>query len=82
MSTAFEKFGELETRIARTVELVKTTQKELASARAQISRLERELAELRSERDVVKNRIEALLESLADLTEEAGVQAESAMHRH
>ncbi|PYS01228.1 MAG: hypothetical protein DMG15_24695 [Acidobacteria bacterium] len=72
-----DKFDELETRISRTVELVKTTrqeqaqtEKELASARRQIAALERELEQLRRERDVVKNKVESLLEMLAKLTEE------------
>jgi chromosome segregation ATPase len=77
MAAAPEKFSELEARIMRTIELLKTTrqekenvEKELAAARNQIGRLERELDELRGERDLVKNRIESLLESLSELTEE------------
>jgi chromosome segregation ATPase len=81
MSTAIEKFEELETRIVRTVELVKSTQKELAAARTQISRMERELDELRRERDVVKDRIEALLVNLSEVTEEPRVQTEAAISR-
>ena len=81
MSTAFEKFEELETRIVKTVELVKNTQKELAGARAQVSRLEHEVEELRRERDLVKNRIETLLENLTELTDETGAQAELATNR-
>ena len=81
MSTAVEKFQELETRIVRAVDLVKTTREELAGARTQISRLERELDELRRERDLVKNRIETLLETLSELTEDEGVKAEVAINR-
>lgn len=81
MSTAIEKFEELETRINRTVELVKTTQKELAGARAHIVRLEREVEELRRERELVKNKVELLLENLAGLTEEKGAQSETAPSR-
>jgi len=81
MSTALAKFEELETRIIRTVELVKSTQKELAGARGQISRMEHELEELRRERDLVKNKIETLLENLSQLSEEPGVQAEVTTHR-
>ena len=73
-----DKFDELEARIARTVELVKTTrqekvlaEKELATARKQIAALERELGQLRRERDVVKNKVESLLEMLSELTEES-----------
>jgi chromosome segregation ATPase len=72
-----DKFEELESRITRTVELVKTTrqgrehaEKELAIARKQIVVLERELEQLRSERDVVKNKVESLIEMLAEFTEE------------
>jgi chromosome segregation ATPase len=81
MSTAVDKFQELETRIVRAVDLVKTTREELAGARTHISKLERELDELRRERDLVKNRIETLLETLSELTEDEGVKAEVAIHR-
>ena len=84
MSIAFEKFAELETRILRTVELVKATrqekdalEKELAGSRSEIATLKRDLEELRRERDMVKNKVEALLESLAEL-EEPGVETEAA----
>ena len=43
---------------------------ELAAARTQIKTLERELEQLRRERDVVKNKVESLLEALSELTEE------------
>jgi chromosome segregation ATPase len=72
-----DKFEELESRITRTVELVKTTrqareqaEKELAIARKQIVALERELEQLRRERDLVKNKVESLIEMLSELTEE------------
>ena len=81
MSTAFEKFEELEGRIVRAVELVKSTRQELASANAQISKMNGELQELRRERDLVKNRIESLIESLSEITEEPGVQSEVPTHR-
>jgi chromosome segregation ATPase len=78
--SATEKFAELETRIQRTIELVKTTRQEkdraeseLKVARASITRLEKELEQLRSERDLVKNKIESLLQSLSELTEESVV---------
>ena len=65
MSTqAVDKFTELEARIVRTIELVKNTRQENA-------RLEREIQELRRERDLIKNKVESLLESLAALTEES-----------
>jgi len=72
-----DKFEELESRITRTVELVKATrqerdeaEKELAIARKQISGLERELEQLRRERDLVKNKVESLIEMLSEFTEE------------
>ena len=69
MTFASDKFAELETRILRTIELVKTTrqerdraQMELDAARKTIGRLEKELDQLSRERDLVKNKIESLLE--------------------
>jgi hypothetical protein len=76
-----DKFEELESRIIRTVELVKTTQKDLVNARAHISRLELELEELRRERELVKNKVETLLEHLSSLTEETSVESEVASNR-
>ena len=80
MISASDKFAELETRILRTIELVKTTRQErdraeieLREARGSISRLEKELEQLRRERDLVKNKVESLLENLSELTEEAVV---------
>jgi chromosome segregation ATPase len=80
MTTTSDKFVELETRILRTIELVKTTrqekdrvEKELTGARGTIARMEKELDELRRERDLVKNKVESLLETLSELTEETVV---------
>ena len=77
MPSSSDKFSELESRIMRTIELVKTTrqekdkaEKELFAARSQIRNLERELEQLRRERDLVKNKVESLLENLSELTEE------------
>lgn len=74
--TAVDKFSELETRIGRTIELVKTTRKEkesaereLAVARRHISTLENEIEELKRERELVKNKVESLLDNLMELTE-------------
>ena len=74
--TAADKFAELEDRIIRTIALVKTTRKqkeaaerELAFAQKQVSRLEEEIEGLKQERDLVKNRIEILLENLSEITE-------------
>ena len=65
-----DQFAELETKIIRTIDLVKTTRQDLAAARAQIKNMERELEQLRRERDLVKNKVETLLETLSELTEE------------
>jgi len=68
-----DQFAELETKIIRTIDLVKTTRQDLAAARAQIKNMERELEQLRRERDLVKNKVETLLETLSELTEETVV---------
>jgi chromosome segregation ATPase len=80
MFSSPDKFAELETRILRTIELVKTTRQErdraeieLKEARGTISRLEKELEQLRRERDLVKNKVESLIENLSELAEEAVV---------
>jgi len=80
MFSSSDKFAELETRILRTIELVKTTRQErdraeteLKEARGTVSRLEKELEQLRRERDLVKNKVESLLENLSELAEEAVV---------
>jgi len=70
MASVIDPFTELETKILRTVDLVKTTRRELAAAQAQIKTLERELEQLRRERDVVKNKVESMLETLSELSEE------------
>jgi chromosome segregation ATPase len=80
MIQSSDKFAELETRILRTIELVKTTRQErdraeteLSAARATISRLEKELEQLMRERDMVKSKVESMLETLSALTEETVV---------
>ena len=80
MISSTDTFAELETRILKTIELVKATRQErdraeteLTSARNQILRMEKELEQLRRERDLVKNKVETLLETLAELTEESVV---------
>jgi len=70
MASVIDPFTELETKILRTVDLVKTTRRDLAAAHAQIKTLERELEQLRRERDVVKNKVESMLETLSELSEE------------
>jgi regulator of replication initiation timing len=73
MTTGTDQFEELEAKIIRTIELVKTTRQELAAARAENKVLQRELDQLRRERDLVKNKVESLLETLSELTEETVV---------
>ena len=77
MISSTDTFAELETRILKTIELVKSTRQErdraeaeLTNARNQILRMEKELEQLRRERDLVKNKVETLLETLSELTEE------------
>ena len=78
MASALDKFSELEERILRTIEAVKSTRaeketadKELALARARIDRLVRELDQLKGERDLIRVKVESLLEILSELTEES-----------
>ena len=80
MTSAADKFSELETRIIKTIDLVEATrlerdraEKELQAARATIARHEQELDQLRRERDLIKNKIESLVETLSELTEETVV---------
>ncbi len=71
MVSAMDKFSELEQRILNAVQLIKSTraeretaEKELALAHAQIERLEQE-------RDMIRHKVESLLELLSELTEES-----------
>lgn len=73
MASDSDSFAELEAKIVRTIDLVKTTRQDLATARAQIKTLEKELEQLRRERDLVKNKVESLLETLSELNEETVV---------
>jgi hypothetical protein len=80
MPSSSDRFSELEARIARTIELVNTSRhdkekavKALLAAQSQIKNLERELDHLKKERDLVKNKVESLLENLSELTEESFV---------
>jgi cell division protein FtsB len=77
-SITVDKFQELEARIARTIDMVKTmrrdkeaAEKELAAVRTRADRLEREMAEMKNDRDLIKNKVETLLDNLAALTEDA-----------
>jgi len=78
--SAVDKFTELEARIVRTIELVKSTrmekvavEKELTMTRKSVEKLEREIEELKQERELVKNRVESLLDNLSEITEESVV---------
>jgi chromosome segregation ATPase len=78
MPTAQDKFSALEVRIMQTIELLKRTrqekenaEREMLAARSQVARLEHELEQLRRERDVVKNKVESLVEILSELGEES-----------
>ena len=78
MAVAQDRFGELEARILQTIELVRTTrqekqiaEKELAGARFRIERLEEEIEQLKREREMVKTKVESLLDHLSELTEES-----------
>ena len=78
MAVAQDRFGELEARILQTIELVRTTrqekqiaEKELAAARFRIERLEEEIEQLKREREMVKTKVESLLDHLSELTEES-----------
>jgi len=80
MIASSDRFAELENRILRTVELVKTTRQErdraeaqLADARSTIGQMEKELEQLRRERDIVKNKVESLLEMMSEVAEESVV---------
>jgi predicted ribosome quality control (RQC) complex YloA/Tae2 family protein len=75
-----DRFSELEQRIMRTIEILKLTrhekeriEKELLNAKSQVKQLERELDQLRRERDLVKNKVESLLENLSEIGEESVV---------
>ena len=80
MASAVDKFDELEEQILRAIEVVKATQaeketaeKQLTTAQARIERLERELDQLKNERDLVRIKVESLLETLSQLTGESVV---------
>ena len=78
MTVAQDRFRELEARILQTIDLVRTTrqekqiaEKELAAARFRIERLEEEIEQLKREREMVKTKVESLLDHLSELTEES-----------
>ena len=78
MESAADKFGELEERILRAIEMIKSArmekeiaEKQLRMARVQIEDLDRELGQLKRERDLVRTKVESLVETLSELTEES-----------
>lgn len=81
--SGLEKFSHLEDKIYRTIELTKTLrqekenlEKELSLARRGLSvprdteRLERQVEELLAERDLIRMKIEAMLDAVAALDPE------------
>lgn len=71
-----EEFKNLEERIAQVLEVLKETregknaaEKELTGARRQIELLQKEIEALRTERGVVRGRVESLIESISELSE-------------
>lgn len=78
MTAAVDRFAELEERITRTIQLVRTTRDEkdalanqLEFSKRENRKLEAELEELRRERDLIRAKVESLLGSLSELTEDA-----------
>ena len=77
MANALDKFKSLEERIARAIEVLKTThsekealEKDLATARREILELKSALEGLRDQRKAVRDRVAGLIVSITELTEE------------
>jgi chromosome segregation ATPase len=75
---AGDTFEELEARILKAIELLKTSrkqkealEKELAGARRLIAKLEGEVNQFRRDRALIEGKVASLLETLSDLTEES-----------
>jgi chromosome segregation ATPase len=80
MASVTDKFDDLEERILRAVEVIKSTRTEKEAAerqitlgQAQIAELQKELDQLRHERDLIRTKVESLLEVLSQLTEDTVV---------
>ena len=77
MSNALEQFHVLEERIAEAVDLIEITraekgnlEKELAAAKAEILELQKEITGLHKQTGAVRGRVEGLISSISELTEE------------
>ena len=76
MADALDRFKSLEERIARAIDVIKTTrsekktlEKNLAAARREVRELQGELEGLRRQRKAVRGRVESLIAGIAELTE-------------
>ena len=76
MADALDKFKSLEERIARAIDVIKTTRSEkktletdLAAAQREVRELQGELQGLRRQRKAVRGRVESLIAGIAELTE-------------
>ena len=68
---AADKFDKLEARIIQTIELLKTTRREKDLLEKELAGVRRELLEFRRERGVIQGKVESLLETLSELSEES-----------
>ena len=68
---AADKFDKLEARIIQTIELLKTTRREKDLLEKELAGVRRELLEFRRERAVIQGKVESLLETLSELSEES-----------
>jgi predicted nucleic acid-binding Zn-ribbon protein len=80
MASVVEKFTDLEERIMRAIEVIKSTRMEkeaverrLQSAQAEIAKLEHELEQLHRERDLIRTKIESLVDALSSQLAEGTV---------
>lgn len=77
MAKALQNFHALEERIAQAVDMIKTArgekgilETELLEARAEIFRLQKEITGLQKQTQAVRGRVEGLISSISELTEE------------
>ena len=76
MADAFNKFKSLEESLERTIDLIRNTrsekeilEKDLAIAQREVLKLQKELTHLHEERQAVRNKVESLVDNIAELTE-------------
>lgn len=76
MADAFNKFKSLEESLERTIDLIRNTrseketlEKDLAIAQREVLKLQKELKHLHEERQAVRNKVESLVDNIAELTE-------------